>query len=60
LLDRAGSKKSGEPDPDAITLAARGEALSTTSDLVLQRRILKLPYSRELYLMSTDGVELDR
>jgi hypothetical protein len=60
LLDKAAAKQSGKGKPDAITPAARGEALSTTSDLVLQRRILKLPYSRELYLMSTDGVELDR
>jgi hypothetical protein len=60
LLDRAGSKKQGEAKPDAITPAARGEALSKTSDVVIQRQILKLPYSRELYLMSTDGVELDR
>jgi hypothetical protein len=59
LLRQAGGKKSGERKPDAITPAARGEALSTTSDLVLQRRILKLPYFRELYLLSTDGVELD-
>jgi hypothetical protein len=60
LLDKARSKQAGKGSPDAITPAARGEALSTTSDLVLERRILKLPYSRELYLQSTDGVELDR
>ena len=60
LLDEARSKKSAERKPEAITPAARGEALSTTTDLVLKRRLLKLPYSRELYLMSTDGVELDR
>jgi hypothetical protein len=60
LLDKAGAKQLGKRKPDAITPAARGEALSSTSDLVLQRRILKLPYSRELYLLSTDGVELDR
>jgi hypothetical protein len=60
LLNQASSKKPGERNADAITPAARGEALSKTSDVVLQRRILKLPYSRELYLMSTDGIELDR
>jgi hypothetical protein len=60
LLDNASAKQASKNNPDAITPAARGESLSKTSDVVLQRRILKLPYSRELYLMSTDGVELDR
>ena len=53
-------KESGKKQDDPITLIERGAALSQRSDLVLQRRILKLPYSRELYLFTTGGVELDR
>jgi hypothetical protein len=45
---------------DSITHSSRGATLSKMSDVVLQRRILKLPYSRKLYLLSTDGIELDR
>jgi hypothetical protein len=53
-------RKSDEKKKEAITADARGAALGETSDFVLKRRLLKLPYSRELYLHSTGGVELDR
>ena len=55
LLDQSSSQKT-----DSIIPATRGAALSKISDLVIPRRILKLPYSRELYLLSTGGIELDR
>jgi hypothetical protein len=55
LLKKADPKKKA-----AITADARGAALSKTSDFVLKRRLLKLPYSRELYLQSTGGVNLDQ
>jgi hypothetical protein len=55
LLQKSDAKKK-EP----ITADARGAALGKTSDFVLKRRLLKLPYSRELYLHSTGGVNLDQ
>lgn len=43
-----------------VSLLGRGLALAAMSEVIIQRKILALPYSRSLYLVSTDGQEYVR
>lgn len=43
-----------------VSLLTRGIVLGQLADLVADRRIVNLPYSRWLYLRSTGGREFDR
>ena len=42
-----------------VSLLSRGIMLGQLADLVTDRALLKLPYSRWLYLRSTGGLEFD-
>lgn len=50
MLDRMGS----------VSLLGRAMGIATIGQPILERKILNLPFSKSLYLMSTNGVELDR
>ena len=50
LLEKTGS----------VSLLGRAIAIGQTAEPIIDRKIMKLPYSRQLYLISTGGKEFDR
>ena len=50
LLEKQGS----------VSLLGRGVALAALAEPITQRKIVSLPYSEALYLVSTGGRKLDR
>ena len=43
-----------------VSLLSRGVTLAGLSDVVLPRTVIRLPFSRTAYLISTGGAEFDR
>ena len=43
-----------------VSLLGRAVVLSKMSEVIINRKIIKIPYNHRLYLISTEGVELDR
>ena len=44
----------------SVSLLSRGIVMARLVDLLDGRKIVALPYSHSLYLISTDGMEFDR
>lgn len=44
----------------SVSLLGRAVAFGAIAERIADRKILTLPYSRTLYLISTDGKEFDR
>jgi hypothetical protein len=44
----------------SVSLLGRAIAFSKLAEPVIERKIVKLPYSRQLYLLSTGGKDFDR
>jgi len=44
----------------SVSLLGRAVAFGKFAELVMDRKIAKFPYSRELYLISTGGKEFER